>query len=267
VALRSDQLSTQRAAIAERIQGAASLNTKTEADLQQASVERQVPMEVAEANGADDDDDHEEDEEDGTDFLAKLVGITGKIKEKPASKSKAAAKAKGAVKSAPAASSAASKPRAAAVPAAPAATTRATHRSVSPPQTPSKGGRKALTGESFDPETYLDNDGMVPLRVSLQEIATLLEQDCITSCGEVLWGGTLVLLTPTSQTGGCCAPGPIPQRFGSVFDCRDVFGSTTIPIKLPFGECHWRFARSRVHLLLGSLLTARFRQRRVGRSF
>jgi hypothetical protein len=181
--LRAEQLTVQRAAIAGRIQNVAAANTMTEEDLCKAAEARAEPQQAKPQSDDDNDGDEIEDE---SDILGNLCGMTGKVKESAVPKPKASAKGKAGARQPaslpPSLTTAARmlRPSATGVSSAPSdsSTTRiATSAAALPPSTPTKLGRKARGGDGFDPQSYLDNDGMEDLRNAMAVIRTKFEQE------------------------------------------------------------------------------------------
>jgi hypothetical protein len=180
-------MNLQKQALADRIHSAAVLNSVREVDLQERADKEKAASQVQErqrerAEDEDEDPDEAFEDEDG-DALLGLCGMmptssgpTAKAKA-GAAKGKAGAKAKA---GAPLRASAVAAPRCAA--AAASAGKQGAKLSSAPSTPPGKGevvvptsggkaGRKAKSNEfMFNPEAYLDSDGLGVLKESLQEV-------------------------------------------------------------------------------------------------
>ncbi len=186
VSLRADQMAVQRQALVGRMQASITVNSITQQQL--ADRRTQVALEpVAAVTVAEPTEDADDFEDEEGDVMLALSGFQSLGHPKAASgKAKAAGKAKasaGALGGAPAASSStAIKPTAAAAlagrPAAVAAA-RPEAEVRSKVTTPTKPGvgRKAKASEwMFDPQAYLDNDGMTDLHEELAALKTSFEK-------------------------------------------------------------------------------------------
>jgi hypothetical protein len=179
--LRSDQMTAQRLAIAKRFHDGNAVNEVTEEELRK----RKQTEEPAIAAITEGDDDEEDFEDETGDMLGALCGVvvanTGKAKASGKAKGKAVSKA-----SCQPAASAAKRPLPLAVSAVPAAASRPVPTMTAAPITagvvpmpsPRKGGRKAkVVAFQFDPQAYLDADGMDALHTGVKELNDILKQD------------------------------------------------------------------------------------------
>ncbi len=197
--LRGDQLSVQRAAIGDRIQQAATMHAITEVDLRLAAERREEPKPPT---AADEDNDGDEGD-DAADVLAALCGATtGRVKETDTAgkaKGKATSKAKAVARGAvlpPSSTTSADRLHALAMaqPSGPSRAgasssslvTRAVTGTLSASSaaaevavTPTKSGRRSRGSDGFDPETYLDNDGMGDLKAGMAELDHMMQQDIL----------------------------------------------------------------------------------------
>jgi hypothetical protein len=171
----------QRVALADRLQGTIAVNTRTEADI---AADRAEPAPAAATTIAGDDDEEDEKFEDETGDALNSLAIFGLGGVKGAA-SPAAGVSKAACKAAAKAKGAASKTAITAanksMPAPSVPMPRGAAAVAEPPlSSPSKGaaGRKSKAETwAFDPQAYLDNDGMDLLHAEVQQLQAALDVD------------------------------------------------------------------------------------------
>jgi hypothetical protein len=172
-------MAAQRQAIGNKFKGQLSINNVTEQDLQNRV--GKVNPEAVDNTGEVDEDDFEDE---ASNLLASICGIDPQASAKGKAGAKGKAQAKGKAVATPslsskprvgtASASSSSRPATSIIPHAAAAAA-----AVAPSPSPQKAaGRKTKSNLfAFDPQAYLDADGMDALHLSVSELNTLLKQD------------------------------------------------------------------------------------------